>query len=802
MIDSTIGHYRISKKLGGGGMGVVYLAEDTRLGRNVALKFLPESLLDNSMALERFQREARAASALEHPNICSIHDIGSHDDKPFIVMQFLDGSTLKHRVDGRPLPLDTLLEIGIQIATGLAAAHDNGIVHRDIKPANIFISPDDHARILDFGLAKLADTDTEVSEDAPTANVADLTVPGTAMGTVAYMSPEQARAEQMDARTDLFSLGVVLYEMTTGTPPFGGDSTAVIYSEILDKDPPPPEAANPQVPTELSRIIAKAMEKDRALRYQSAADLAADLKRLRRDSSSGRLAAAQASAQPLQGESPKSGPVVPWIVAAVGVAIGLAGFFWPSSSAPAEAPLLARARLSQLTYSGGVERYPSLSPDGRSLLFTRAEHGNWDIYLKRVGGENPINLTESSQADDTQPVFSPDGEFIAFRSERGNGGIFLMGATGESARPLVEGGFNPAWSPSGDKIVFATEGVTVNPTARTTISQMWIVEVASGERRLLSEGDAVHPNWSPNGQRVAYWGIAGGQRDIWTIPAAGGEPVAVTGDTAVDWNPVWSPDGRRLYFSSNRGGSFNIWAVAIDERSGDVLGEPQPLTAGTASQIGNLTVTADGKRIAYSVLTTLSNIESAAIDPATGRSTGVTTALTQESQRLVDPDPSPDGRWIAYRGYQPHEDLFRLDVDSGDLLRLTNDTHNDRLPRWSPDGKQIYFYSNRSGKYEIWAIDAAGGAPRQLTTTSLDVIYNVVSPGWEPAGLPYDRRGADLGHAASGRRPPTRVAAGSRRVDVLSNRVVPRRAILVWRLSRGRRSQSRNRHPFAADGGV
>ncbi len=731
MIGKRAFHYKILERLGGGGMGVVYKAEDTKLGRKVALKFLPESLSEDRQALDRFMQEARAAAALNHPNICTVYDIDEHAGQPFIAMELLEGETLKRRIGNKPVKTKELLDIATQVTDGFSAAHARGIIHRDIKPANIFVTTSGTAKILDFGLAKLA-PEAQVLGRPPEDSVTQgdaLTSPGATVGTVAYMSPEQALGEELDERSDLFSFGVVLYEMATGHQAFTGNSAAGVFDAILNITPTSPVRLNPQISSRLEELIDRTLEKDRDLRYQHAVDLRSDLKRIARDIQAGRGATSTSSATKANWQMrPFALLAVSGMMLAAALYLVLGQIGGPDSAGPSfRNPVFAR-----LTTEAGEELWPSLSPDGRSIVFAGMASGNWDIYEQRVGGQNPRSLTADSPVDDTHPAFSPDGEQIAFRSERGGGGIFLMGATGESVKRLTEGGFNPSWSPDGRQIVYSSDDFS-GPDSRSGYSQLLIVDVATGNQRHLNVDDGVQPHWSPGGHRIAYWGLVGasGQRDIWTVSPEGDDPIRVTEDAHTDWNPIWPPDGRYLYYSSDRGGSMNIWRVRIDEESGQVQGAPEPVTLGGFTAKWHLNFSADGRRIVYVERVEQFNLHRVGFEPAQKSVAGNPLPITRGFRTAIEPRVSPDGGLLAFRAMEEQEDIKIVRTDGTGESRLTDDVFKDRRPQWSPDGKQIAFDSDRSGNYDIWTINSDGSGLRQITDDPDSAFVNAT---WSPDG--------------------------------------------------------------------
>jgi eukaryotic-like serine/threonine-protein kinase len=743
-----IGRYEVLNLIGRGGMGEVFLAQDASLGRKVALKLLRGDFTRDPDRLRRFQQEARSASALNHPNILTIHEIGHEDSLHFMATEYVEGQTLREYLSHTHLSLGQVLDVAVQVASALAAAHQAGIIHRDIKPENVMLRTDGYVKVLDFGLAKLVGAKTFDPAALTLAKVE--TEPGVVMGTFSYMSPEQARGLPVDARTDIWSQGVMIYEMATGRQPFAGETSSDVMSLILQKEPLPLASFWPEIPGELERIVRKALCKDKEERYQTVKDLLIDLRNLRKElelKAEIERSAVPTGDRPI-GARPGAATTYPssaeYIVnevkrhkLAATLIIGLmivTAVLWyvlsrSARSTPAPSP--KSVTFTKLTDQAGPEYFPSLSPDGKSFVYASYAAGNWDIYLQRVNGKNAINLTKDSPADDTQPAISPDGESIVFRSEREGGGIFVMGATGESVKRLTDFGFNPAWSPDGKEIACADEGI-VEPSSRVKPqSQIWALNVATGQKRPITNVDAVEPNWSPHGYRIAYQGRRNeAQRDVWTVPAQGGDPVEVTNDPAMDWDPVWSPDGNYLYFVSDRGGSMNLWRVAIEEKTGRVLGVPQAVTTPSA-YVAHLSFSSDGHHLAYSNMVRSGNLQQVSFDPVKEEVIGQPSWITQGSRVAFVADVSADGQWLTFDTQtDKQEDIFVVGRDGSGLRQLTDDSYKDRAPRWSPDGQRIVFFSDRTGNWEVWIINADGSGLQQVTHTA----GSAVNPNWSPDG--------------------------------------------------------------------
>jgi hypothetical protein len=493
---TRLGSYEIVAPIGTGGMGEVYRARDTKLDRDVAIKVLPPHLASDPEALARFEREAKAVAALSHPNILAIHDFGRDASVgvSYAVMELLDGATLRARLDDGPVALKKAIQIGADVASGLAAAHARGIVHRDLKPENLFVTSDGRVKILDFGLARSAAADASYA-DSPTAM--RRTDPGTVLGTVGYMSPEQVRGLPADQRSDIFSLGCVLYEIITGTRAFQRDTGAETMTAILREDPQDLSASGITAPGGVDAVIRHCLEKQPDERFQSARDLAFALHSLSSPSStSGRAAALDAAPAAL-----RVNRSVLLAAGAGAVVLAAAAFFAGRGfGGDVSADASVATTFQQLTDAAGIETDPAISPDGASVAYAR----NGDVFVQRVGGRNPIPVAQDPSREEGGPAFSPDGTVIAFHDGQGKGGIFVAGATGESAKRVTDFGFHPAWSHDGTRIVFCTEKIET-AESRATTSALWVVETAGGAPRKITDGDAVMPSWSPSGKHIVYW---------------------------------------------------------------------------------------------------------------------------------------------------------------------------------------------------------------------------------------------------------------------------------------------------------
>ena len=717
-IDSaSLGPYEIGPRIGAGGMGEVWRACDTRIGREVAIKVLPKEFGSSPERIARFEQEARAAGSLNHPNLVTIHELGTNEQgTPYIVMELLEGATLRERAceeAGPRLPVRKVVELAIQIANGLAAAHQKGVVHRDLKPENIFVTPDGRVKILDFGLAKLT-----VASSASSVTQQRLSTPGHVVGTAAYMSPEQVRGLPVDHRSDIFALGAILYEMLTGRCAFRRGSSVESMNAALTEEPAEMSSVDRPISPALESVVRRCLEKDRQERFQSARDVAFALEAVAGATTSG------TSAVPAAKTTRRRTLVRAAVVAAVVGALA-AGFLLGRGDRATAPSLAAR----QLTFDAGAETGPSLAPTGETFAFVR----DGDIFVQRIDGQNAINLTQSPNVLESGPAFSPDGSQIAFYVDGEGAGIFVMGATGESMRRVSHSGFDPAWSPDGKQLVWSNdENGDEDPRGRVTSkSTLWVADLPSGQPRMLLDRDAMQPSWSPGGERIAFWSYDdAGQRDIFTVSSQGGAETVVplTHDLPVDWSPVWAPDGQSIYFASDRSGTMSLWRLPVEERSGTPLGEPERIGA-PAEWAGPISISADGRRVLFQTRSVTNSLHRARFD-----SEGETLIIDESpvlsgSLLAWSASSSPDGAWIAFTT-EGREDVFVMRADGSDRRQLTDDDHRDRGATWTADGERILFYSTRSGSYQVWSIRPDGSDLTQLTNlrNERSANYPIASP--------------------------------------------------------------------------
>ena len=728
IVGRTISHYAVLEKLGGGGMGVVYKAEDTRLGRKVALKFLPEDISQDSQAIERFRREARAASSLNHPSICTIYDIGEFEGRPFIAMELLEGQTLKQRITKRSLATSDLLDIAVQIAEGLEAAHAKGIVHRDIKPANIFLVDRGPAKILDFGLAKLT-----AYRQSATSAVSESSIPtqthfldeelqtrtGSSMGTVAYMSPEQVRGEGLDARTDLFSLGVSLYEMATGVLPFSGVVPALIFDSILHSQPTPATKLNPRLPLAFENILNKALEKEPDLRYQTATELRTDLKRLRRDTELGKSGSFVAQPSSVETDSKTRGRRrrYTWAAAAGGALIAILAILGFVLTRRLEPPRVVRT--VQLTNTNRPKS--DVVTDGSRLYFI--ENQSHLSQTSVTGGETyPIATSLEDTGFSNVFDISPDRSLLLMNTARGtslDGPLWTLPVLGGTPRRLGDlVGHSGAWSPDREKIAFAKGNAIL--LAKSD---------ASEPRQLFTiSGTASDLRWSPDGSilRFTLNDPQTNGRSIWQASANGSNLRPLL----AGWNTTpneccgnWTPDGRYFVFQAVRDGTANLWA--LHERVGLFVStphEPVQLTTGPMN-VGAPVPSRDGKQLF--VQGWQPRGELVRYDAKSGQFAPYLSGIS-----AMGLDFSSDAEWVAYNDGTDGT-MWRSRVDGTQKLQLVIPPLLAYLPRWSPDNKQIAFFGHPPGEpWQIYLIGAAGGAPELLYRSAT----NLADPSWAPGG--------------------------------------------------------------------
>jgi len=755
MIGHTFSHYRVIEQLGGGGMGVVYKAEDTELGRMVALKFLPELIAQNPVVLERFRWEARAASALNHPNICVIYEVGEAQRRRFIAMEYLDGTTLRQRIAEGRLPLSLLLDLAIEIADALDVAHTHGIIHRDIKPANIFVTKRGHAKILDFGLAKLSVGDeASVSGntfDGITRSPEELNRPGSAMGTIPYMSPEQALGQPLDSRTDLFSFGVVLYEMATGVLPFQGQTTAAVFDKLIHSTPEWPLRFDPATPLELERIVRKALEKDPARRYASAAEMGTDLKNLRRAAEAGQSLATGTAARPAPDSKelirslfttavtpanpqPKSNIAARLAAGIVALALLLGIILFLRS--PASPPVVLSSL--QITSDGAAKR--SLVTDGTRLYFSESLSGHSVIrQVSTSGGETapvPISLVSA----DIYDIYPGRSELLIKGVAEGSETewpVWILPVPAGSLRPV--GGVlahGAAWAPDGQHIVYVRKSTVFQCNTDGTDS-----------RELVTvPGIPFAPRFSPDGRHLRFTIRDINQRTsaLWEVSPDG------TGLHQVlpDWNKAgqefggdWTPDGEYFLFESTHGPAQDIWArhegTSLFRKTG---AEPTQLTVGPL-MFSNPTPSLDGKKLF--VIGQQRRFDLIRLDSKSQQFSILLAGVSAGEAEITR-----NGEWITYVAH-PELTLWRAKVDGSSRTQLTYAPMQVHMPRWSPDGTQIAFMASRPGKpWKIFVMPAEGGAPQELTAGD----HNQGDPTWMPGsdsivfgGMPWLEYGITAG---------------------------------------------------------
>jgi Tol biopolymer transport system component/predicted Ser/Thr protein kinase len=729
MIGRTLAHYRIIEKLGEGGMGEVYRAHDEKLDRDVALKVLLASALRDETARARLLREARSAAALNHPHICTVHEVGEADGQTYIAMEFVEGKPLSESVRAQGLPVETALRYGSQIADGLGHAHERGVVHRDLKSANVVITSEGRAKVLDFGLAKRLEG-RELSE-VTTQSQGLLTQPGAVMGTLPYMAPEQLRGEPADARSDVWALGVVLHEMLVGERPFKGQTGYELSSAILNQPPPPLPA---KVPVELRAVIEQCLAKEPARRYQRAGEVRAALDTIQSGVVAPWPAWPYRSAWRRWWLAVAAGVVVVGVLAAAYVVLRTGLFQAPSPS----------WTLKPLTSFVGMEWGATLSPDASFVAYAHNKYGHMDIFVLSTGGGDPIRLTDSP-ADELTPRWSPDGRYIAFLADRGTGtNVYLIPALGGAERKLAETHISwleqavetlfalgaAPWSPDATELLFSR----LQPTGEIAV---WRINLSTGVQTQLTRpppGAVDHyATWSFDGERIAFTRNQGGKQSLWLMDAPEGpsaslgasEPELLLGDDYVNMTPAWSADGQRLVFISNRSGPLNLWEIEVGSR------RLRQVTSGAGAAFLP-TISSTGP-VAYTQYSHQVDLYWGPVD----RPQEAHQRLTTHTFNNFNGRVSLDGQQVVYSSDRTgNYELWLLDRRTGAERQLTDHPGWDTMPDWSPDGREIVFLSNREGALQPWVLEVDSGRARRVSEKSRPIPFepHFGGPRWSPDG--------------------------------------------------------------------
>lgn len=755
LVGEIISHYRILDGLGRGGMGSVYRAEDIKLGRQVALKFLPEESTKNPAALRRFEREARAASALEHPNICPIYEFGEHEGQPFLAMQLLKGQTLREVISSPdrarvPPPVDELLDLAIQIAGGLEAAHSHGIIHRDIKPANIFLTSQGQAVILDFGLAKLFHS--EAIEDEwertphefatvrtqanwkviPAAGDPHASLTGAAIGTAGYMSPEQLRGERLDARTDLFSFGVVLYEVATGKRPFTGDTSGVTFDAILSRQPVPPAGLDPKIPQKLEEIINKCLEKDREIRCESAAELLADLRRLKRDSESSRHLTPVHPVEALLKRTPIRLKRLLYgsIVAVLLIILGMTYHQYRRLTGK-DPIVLAATTHRQLTFTGEADS-PAISPQGDFVAY----RNEGKLMVQDISGGQPIQIASrpnsifNAAPAALTPRWTPDGVWIIFgamESDLSRSGTYIVPRMGGSAQRLARYGLYTALSPDGNSLL-------VGGPPWLTITYLKTTEERDFTDKLFKQAGYVFlrdADWSPRGNWIVLQGTGKDEMNFLALMSPDGSIVktVLQGQEHLS-SPRWNSNGDALYYIRTKNNNPELVKAKIDPQSGAVL-ESRAILTGLPLG-GIFGVSQDRKKLAYSRVHTRSHLWLVEVQEENGKRETKTRQLTSGTQDYSSPAISQDGKSLVFSaGVGPKKNLYLLSLAGGTPQQLTFLEGLNGGAQWSPDGKELAFGSNSSGRPLVMILAVAGGQAQIRSQRTLSETYSI---SWSPDG--------------------------------------------------------------------